>query len=179
MGAIKNAFKKIGDGIKNAVEGAANGIAGACKIVGGALTANPDLLKEGAKQFEKGLKESISGIGAMAGGLASAAVGVTPLGAALNVLTNGAASRLVGKAVEGTADMVNDGLTGAVSFVDGVAQGDVKKALDGALKVAELASVAVPGLGAGALASKTAMSVGKSMLKECAKDQVKDAVGLG
>lgn len=179
MGAIKNAFKKIGDGIKNAVEGAANGIKGACKVVGGALTANPALLKEGAKDFDKGLKKTISGIGELAGGVASAAVGATPLGAALNALTNGAASRLVGKVVEGTADMVNDGLKGAVGFVDGVAHGDMKKALDGALKVAELASVAVPGLGAGALASRTAMTVGKSLLKESAKDQVEKAVGLG
>ena len=179
MGAIKHAFQKIGNGIKHAVEGAVNGIAGAVKIVGGALTANPELLKEGAKQFDKGLKQSVTGLGEMAAGAAGAAMGATPLGIALNTLTNGAASRLVEKVVEGTADMVKDGINGATSMVDGLAHGDMKKALGGALKVAELASVAVPGLGAGAVASRTALTVGKSMLKESAENQVAKAVGLG
>lgn len=176
MGAIKKAFHKIGDGISHAVKGIAHGIEGVAKIAGGALTFNPQLLKEGAKDFDKGLKQSITGIGEMAAGAAGAAVGATPLGAAVNALTHGAASRLVEKVVEGTADMVNNGISGAKGFVDGVAHGDFGKALDGALKVAELASVAVPGFGAGALAARSAMTVGKSLLKESAKDLVQDQV---
>jgi hypothetical protein len=132
------------------------------------------LLKEGAKEWEKGIKSSLTGLGEVAAGAAGAAVGATPLGAAVNALTHGAASRLVEKVVEGTTDMVKGGIDGAKGFVDGVAHGDLGKAFDGALKVAELASVAVPGFGAAALASRTAMTVGGAMIKESAKDLVQD-----
>jgi hypothetical protein len=174
MGAIKKAFEKIGDGISGAVKGIAHGIEGVAKIAGGALTFNPQLLKEGAKDFDKGLKQGISGIGAIAAGAAGAAVGATPLGAAVNALTHGAASRLAEKVVGGTADMVNNGISGAKGIVDGVAHGDLGKAFDGALKVAELASVAVPGFGAGALAARSAMTVGKGFVREGAMDVVQD-----
>lgn len=168
MGAVKKAFKKIGHGIKSAAKGLASGIKGVAKIAGGALTFNPRLFKEGAKDFDKGIKKAISGIGEAAAGVAGAAVGMSPLGAAVNALTHGAASRLAGKVFESTADTLNNGLTGVVKVVDGVAHGDIKKALDGALNVAEVASFVVPGGGAAAVAM--------SAVKSTAKDMVMDTV---
>lgn len=168
MGAVKKAFKKIGNGIKSAAKGICGGIKGVAKIATGALTFNPRLLKEGAKDFDKGIKKTVSGIGEAAAGMAGAAVGMSPLGAAVNALTNGAASRLAGKVFESTADTINNGLTGAVNVVEGVAQGDFKKALSGALSVAEVASFVVPGAGAAALAMNA--------VKSTAKDMVIDAV---
>lgn len=168
MGAVKKAFKKIGKGIKSAAKGIAGGIKGVCKIAGGALTFNPRLLKEGAKDFDKGVKNMVSGVGQMAGAVAGAAVGMTPLGAAINALTHGAASRLTEKVFTSTADTINNGLSGAAKFVDGVAHGDMGKALSGALSVAELASFVVPGAGAAAIAANA--------LKSTAKDMIVDAV---
>lgn len=172
MGAVKKAFKKIGHGLKSAVKGIAGGIKGLCKIAGGALTFNPKLLKEGAKQFDKGIKNLVSGAGEMAGGLAGAAVGMSPLGAAVNALTGGAASRLAEKVCTSTADTVNNGLSGAVKFVDGVAHGDMGKALSGALSVAELASFAVPGGGAVALAANAVKSTAKDMIVDAVASKV-------
>ena len=172
MGAIKKAFKKIGHGIKTVAKGIAGEIKGLAKMAGGALTFNPRLLKEGAQQWEKGLKNVFSGIGEAAGGVAGAAVGMTPLGAAVNALTGGAASRLAGKVFESTADTINNGISGAINVVDGVAHGDFKKALGGALNLAELASFAVPGAGAAALALNAVKSTAKDMVMDTAMSKV-------
>lgn len=163
MGAIKKAFKKIGQGIKSAAKGIAGGIKGVCKIAGGALTFNPRLLKDGAKDFDKGVKNLVSGVGGVGGAVAGAAIGMNPLGAAVNTLTHGAASRLVGKVSTQTADKINDGISGATKFVDGVAHGDMTKALSGALGVAALASFAVPGVDA---AAHTAKATPKDVLTD-------------
>lgn len=172
MGAIKKAFKKIGNGLKSAVKGVASNIKGVCKIAGGALTFNPRLLKEGAKDFDKGVKGLVSSAGQIAGAVAGAAVAMTPLGAAVNALTNGAASRLTEKVFTSTADTINNGLSGAVKFVDGVAHGDVGKALSGALSVAELASFVVPGAGAAAIAANMVKSTAKDMIVDAAVSKI-------
>ncbi len=172
MGAVKKAFKKIGQGIKTVAKGIGGNIKGLVKMAGGALTFNPRLLKEGAKSYANGMKNIVSGAGQVAGGMAAASVGMSPLGAAINGLTGGAASRLACKTFTSAAETVTNGVEGAFKMADGLVHGDMKKVLSGALAAGELASMAIPGAGAAAFAAK---SVTKSVVKDQLKDEVLQA----
>jgi hypothetical protein len=151
-----------------------HGIKGTVKLAGGVVTMNPKLLKSGAKDFDKSVKSSLSGLAETAGGLAGVAMHTNPLGACVNRLTKGAASRLVEKTVEGTVNVVKDGYQGAKDVGSGLAQGDFKKAALGALKVGELGL-----MGAGVAASKVATTAGKELVKSGVTQQVTSAAGFG
>ncbi|TKC87905.1 hypothetical protein FAZ69_16705 [Trinickia terrae] len=142
------------------------------------MTANPKLIKEGAHNFDQGWKGSISGLGEAAGGVAGAAVGVTPLGAALNSMTHGAASRLASGVFEGAASTVKNGLTGAEKMADGIVHGNLSEIGKGALGVGQVAALAIPGLGEGDMALSVATTVGKNLIKDGVKDQVGSSLGL-
>ena len=129
MGAVKKAFKKIGQGIKTVAKGIGGNIKGLAKMAGGALTFNPRLLKEGAKSYANGMKNIVTGAGQVAGGMAAASVGMSPLGAAINGLTGGAASRLACKTFTSAAETVTNGVEGAFKMADGLVHGDMKKVL--------------------------------------------------
>jgi len=144
MGAVKDAFHKIGEGIKNVAQGIGHAVEGAVKTVGGALTANPELLKEGANTFKNGLQQGISGVGQVAGGAVGAAIGITPVGAAINHMTNGAASRLGSGIFEGAAKTLNKGIDGGINVVHGLATGDMKEVLKGGWDVFKAAGMTNP-----------------------------------
>jgi hypothetical protein len=160
MSAIKDAFDKIGEGIKHFAEGVGHAFEGAVKVVGGALTCNPALLKDGANEFDKGMHEGIKGAGEALGGVAGAAIGVTPLGGCINLLTHGAASRLACGVFESASDSVNGGIDGVKHMAHGLAHGNAREFFKGALAVADLASMAVPGAGE----AKMLATTGKNLL---------------
>jgi hypothetical protein len=163
MSAVKNAFDKIGEGIKDVAEGFGHVVEGAAKVVGGALTANPNLIKQGAKNFDQGAKQEITGAGEAAGGVAGAMVATSPLGATINTMTNGAATRLAIGAGQDAASTVTDGITGAENMVGGIATGNAKEFFSGALNAGMLALSVVPGVGEGAAVADVAMNAGKDL----------------
>jgi hypothetical protein len=170
-------LKKIGDCAVNFAEGAVDAIGGAFKVVGGALTFNPDLIKEGADGFQDGISQSwesidtgIKGVGDVIGGFASVAVNASPAGMALNLITDNAASRLAAGVFEGTADFLVKGKNSPVEFAHGIAEGDVKKVGKAVLDFTSMASALIPGAGQ----ANAARVVATNLLKEGAKDSVKD-----
>jgi len=144
MGAVKDAFHKIGEGVKNVAKGVGHAVEGAVKTAEGVLTANPKLLKEGANTFKQGLQQGISGVGQVAGGTVGAAIGLTPVGAAINHMTNGAASRLGSGIFEGAAKTLNRGIDGATDLAGHLAKGDLKNAGKDLWKIASAASMTTP-----------------------------------
>jgi hypothetical protein len=174
MSAVKHAFEKIGDGIKHGFEGIGHAIEGAAETIGGALTASPSLMKKGANEFTSGLKQTVSGAGEIVGGELGAFVGMTPLGAALNSFTHGAASRLAEGVGDSAADIVNTGFTGAEDMVGGAVTGNGKEFLNGLAASAETASYAIPGAGEEELAARMATSTAKNLVKNSAENSAEN-----
>ncbi|MBP0633717.1 MULTISPECIES: hypothetical protein [unclassified Cupriavidus] len=162
MSAVKNAFEKIGDGIKEVADGIKDVAEGALKTVGGVLTINPALIKAGANEFDNGCKECVNGVADTAG----AAVGITPIGAALNSITDGAASRLASGVFDSLASTVNGGFTGVEEIIDGVVDGDPTEMVKGAFGVGQIALLALPGVGEADMALSLALNTGKDMLTD-------------
>ena len=174
MSAISHAVGKIGDGIKSVAEGAGHAIEGAAETVGGALTANPDLMKKGANQFAGGIGQEVSGVCGIASGALGGAVNSTPLGAAVNAMTNGAAGRLAEGVGDSAAAIVNTGLTGVEHLAGGAVTGNVSEFLSGLKDTAMTASYAIPGAGEEELAARMALSAAESLGENSVKDSAEN-----
>ncbi|MEK6420324.1 MAG: hypothetical protein V4801_12015 [Burkholderia gladioli] len=173
MSGIKNAFDKIGEGIKDAVEGVGKDIGGAFKMVGGALTANPSLMKSGASDFESGLKQSVDGVAETAAGTADAAMNASPMGKALSAIAGPSAQNFVDGMFKGAAGIVNGGIDGVQQIGDGIAHGNLGEIAKGAGGVAQVATLAVPGLGEaemGVDAGRLALAGGKGLMAQGATE---------
>lgn len=176
MSAVKHAFEKIGDGIKHGIEGIGHAIEGAAETIGGALTASPSLMKKGANEFASGLKQTVSSAGEIVGGELGAVVGMTPLGAALNSLTHGAASRLAEGVGDNASDIINTSLTGAEHMVGGTLTGNSREFLNGLMATAETASYAIPGAGEEELGARMVASAAENLVKNSSENSAENIV---
>jgi len=172
MSAVKHAFEKIGHGIEHVVDSVGKDIKGLGRMAGGVLTGNPSEIKNGLKDIGNGLKEGIGGLGEVAGGAAGAAVGMTPLGAAINGMSGGKLSKLVEGVGDACAGVLKDGIDGIGEVGKGIAHGNFKEIFDGAMKVGNVAMLAVPGAGEAAAARDIAMAAGKDLLKQGVENEV-------
>jgi hypothetical protein len=172
MSAVKHAFQKVGQGIEHVADSAGKDLKGLGKVVDGVLTANPSEIKNGFSDVGKGLKEGVSGLGEIAGGAAGAVVSATPLGAAVNALTHNKLEKLVEGVGDSCAGVINNGIDGVGQLAKGIAKGDLKEALKGALNVGSVAMLAIPGAGEAEAAADVAMAAGRGLLKQGVENKV-------
>ena len=166
LDSIKGAFQKGVGGLKEIGEGVAHVGQGGAEILGGIAKGDLSQIKEGAKGINGGINDTIKGVGDAAGGAAGVAIGASPLGAALNHVTHGAASRLAEGTFTGVADTLVKGREGGIKMAEGLMHGDLKEAAAGAKDYGKMAMLFVPGAGEASLAR----TVGMNMLKSGAKD---------
>jgi phage-related protein len=176
MSAIKHAFENIGHGIEDAAKSLGKDLEGAGKVIGGCLTLNPNEIKSGIGEVGDGLKQGISGLGKVAGGVAGGVVGMTPLGAAINALSNNSLSNMCEGVANSCADTLNNGINGIGQVAEGAATGNFKEMLSGAINVGQVAMLAVPGAGEAKAAEDIALGAGKDLLKQGVEQEVMNNV---
>jgi len=178
MSAVKHAFEKMGHGLKEAGESLGKDIKGLGKVVDGVVTMNPGEIKQGFSDVGNGLKKGIDGLGEAAGGLAGGLAGATPLGAAVNALTHNSLTKMCEGVGNACASTLDSGIDGVGQVAKGVATGNFKELAKGALNIAEVASLAVPGAGEAEAAADVALAAAKAAGKHLLKDGVKqEAMG--
>jgi len=178
MSAVKHAFEKVGHGLKEAGESLGKDIKGLGKVVDGVVTMNPGEIKQGFSDVGNGLKKGIDGLGEAAGGLAGGLAGATPLGAAVNALTHNSLTKMCEGVGNACASTLDSGIDGVGQVAKGVATGNFKELAKGALNIAQVASLAVPGAGEAEAAADIALAAAKAAGKHLLKDGVKqEAMG--
>jgi hypothetical protein len=150
LGNIKHAFHKLGDGLGHIAKGIAKDIAGLGHVVGGVLTMNPHEIAKGAKGMKEGLKESVKGLGEAAAGTMEVGINVSPMGMAVNKLTNNGMNKFVDGVTGFATSMVTDTLDAPEKIVHGIKNGNLMEVGMGALSLATV----IPGLGAVGMAAK-------------------------
>jgi hypothetical protein len=176
MSAVKHAFEKGVHGLEHAAQSLGKDVKGLGKVVEGALTLNPSEIKQGFSDVGNGLKQGIDGLGEAAGGLAGGLAGATPLGAAVNALTHNSLTKICEGVGNACASTLDSGIDGVGQVAKGVATGNFKELAKGALNIAQVAALAVPGAGeaeaAGDIALAAAKAAGKHLLKDGVKQEV-------
>ena len=163
---LKHGFQKFEHGLTHVVKAVGKDISGLGHVVGGVLTMNPHEISKGVKRMGEGLKESVQGIGEMAAGSLEVTLDLSPMGMAVNQLTNGGVNKLVDGAAKFATSMVTDTLEAPEHIVHGLVHGDLKEAGMGALNLGAAALMVVPGAGEAAMAAKIALkSGGEAALK--------------
>jgi hypothetical protein len=173
LDSIKGAFQKGVGGLKEIGEGMEHVASGGGEILGGIAKGDLSQIKEGAKGLDGGINDAIKGVGDTAGGAAGVAVGASPLGAALNHVTHGSASRLAEGTFTGVADTVVKGREGGIKMADGLMHGNLKEAAQGAKDYANMAMLVVPGAGEANLGRMVATNMLKEGVKQSAKSEAK------
>jgi hypothetical protein len=171
LDSIKGAFSKGVGGLQELGAGIEHAAQGGGEILGGIAKGDLGRIKEGAKGINGGINDSIKGLGDVAGGAAGAAIGASPLGAALNHVTHGAASRLAEGTFTGVADTLVKGREGGIKMAQGLMHGNLKEAAAGAKDYGKMAMLFVPGAGEASLARTVGTNMLKSGLKGSATSE--------
>lgn len=175
MDSIKGAFSKMGHGVADVGHGVASAAHGVGELGKGIATGDLSGIKKGAKDFFDSADGVIKGAAGIVGGALGAATAASPVGAAINHMTHGGASRLVEGAADSVGSTLIKGRHGVGKMVEGAETGDWKKAAHGALDLGKSALLFTPAAGAdaGAAVAGVAGKMAKSGAGGAAFDQAK------